>query len=259
MKMFIKKQVVGLVFGRSGSIAVLLPSNRYMNHRFTNILVVLVAMAMLYEAVLTAAPSVDPAPLEVDVAGVASTLMEIVRETKDPDAKWRALRALGYLRYKGAVPLLLECLKDEHHYVRANAAQALGDMRVKTASASLIDLLKSEKDGGVIEQTSLALSHLQAREAVPVLKLVANHESMQTRGWVLQAIGNLGSRSDVPFLAERLSASTVYDQESAARGIEKLANVDFKFPKESGIYNPDAALKRAKDWWEKIKPAFRSD
>src|SRR5207249_7027706 len=37
MKMFIKKQIVGLVFGRSRSIAVPLPSDRYMNNRFTNI------------------------------------------------------------------------------------------------------------------------------------------------------------------------------------------------------------------------------
>jgi len=172
---------------------------------------------------------------------------------------------VGYLRYKGAVPLFLECLKEEHHYVRANAARALGDMRVKAASASLIDLLKSEKNGGVIEQTSLALIHLQAHEADPVLKLVANHESMQTRGWVLQAIGNLGSRADVPFLAKRLKASEMLERATAAQGIENLANVDFEFPKIGGtyslggIYNPEAAIKRARDWWEKNKAAFRSD
>ena len=119
---------------------------------------------------LPAAPNVDPTPAVADVEGAASTLMELAHETKDPDAKWRAVRALGYLRYKRAVPLLIECLKDEHHYVRANAARALGDMRVKSASAPLTDLLKSEKNGGVIEQTSHALAVLQAREAVPVLK-----------------------------------------------------------------------------------------
>jgi len=183
--------------------------------------------------------------------------MESVHETKDPDAKWRAVRALGYLRYKRAVPLLIECLKDEHHYVRANAARALGDMRVKSASAPLTDLLKSEKNAGVIEQTSHALAVLQAREAVPVLKLVANHESMQTRCWVLQAIGNLGSRTDVPFLAERLKASAILEQEFAAQGIENLVNVDFEFPKHNGPSNPEAALKRAKDWWEKNKTAFQ--
>jgi HEAT repeat protein len=186
------------------------------------------------------------------------TLMEIIRETKDPDAKWRAIWALRDLRYKNAAPLLLECLKNDHHSVRANAARALGDIGIKTASAPLIDLLKQERDGGVIEQTSLALTLLQAHEAVPVLKLCANHDSLQTRGWVLQAIGNLGSRADVPFLAKHLNASDMLERASAAQGIETLANVDFEFPKVGGIYNPEPAIKRAKDWWEKNKSAFQS-
>jgi len=186
--------------------------------------------------------------------------MEVIRETKEPDTKWRAVRALGCLRYKGAVPLLLECLKDEQHYVRANAARALGDMRVRAASASLIDVLKSEKHGGVIEQTSLALAHLQAREAVPVLKQHATHQSMQTRIWVLDAIGRLGSQADVPLLVEHLNASDLLEQVHAAESIENLANVDFKLPKREGPYPTEAgkaAIQRAKDWWEKNKAAFQ--
>jgi HEAT repeat protein len=203
------------------------------------------------------AQTVTPPSSGVDVTGAALTLMEIVRETKDSDAKWRAIRALRDLRYNAAAPLLLECLKDDHHYVRANAARALGDMRIWTASTPLIDLLKQEKDGGVIEQTSLALTLLQAHEAVPVLKRCANQQSGQTLVWVLQAIGNLGSRTDVPFLAERLNSSSIGEQDTAARGIENLAKVDFRFPKQDGPYNPEAAIKRAKDWWEKDKSAFQ--
>ena len=204
------------------------------------------------------AQPVTPPASEADVTGAAMTLMEIVRETKDPDAKWRAIWALRDLRYKNAASLLLECLKDDHPYVRGNAARALGDIRIQTASAPLIDLLKQERDGGVIEQTSLALTLLQAHEAVPVLKPCANHESLQTRVWVLQAIGNLGSRADVPFLAKHLNASDMLERASAAQGIENLANVDFEFPKVGGIYNPEPAIKRAKDWWEKSKSAFQS-
>ena len=203
------------------------------------------------------AQTVTPPSSEVDVAGAAVTLVELVRETRDPDAKWRAVRALGDLRYTNAAPLLLECLKDGHHYVRANAARALGDMRVKAASAALIDILKQEKDGGVIEQTSLAVTLLQAHEAVPALKQCATHQSGQSLAWVLQAIGNLGSRADVPFLAERLNSSPISEQDTAARGIEKLAKVDFQFPKHDGPYNPEAAIKRAKDWWEKNKSAIQ--
>lgn len=196
---------------------------------------------------------------QVDVAGAAHTLMELVRQTSDPDAKWRAIRALGNLRYKHAAPLLIECLKDGHPHVRANAARALGDMRINAASAPLICLLKLEEHGGVIEQTSLALRRLTAHEAVPVLKQVADHNSAQTRAWVLKAIGDLGSRDDVSFLAKRLNASSLSDQQAAARAIENLAEVDFGFPKRSGPYNPELALKRARDWWKQNKTTFVSE
>ena len=86
---------------------------------------------------------------------------------------------------------------------------------------------------------------------------------MQTRVWVLQAIGNLGSRADVPFLAKHLNAADILERATAAQGIENLANVDFEFPKVAegiysyhGIHNPEPAIKRAKDWWEKNRSAF---
>lgn len=228
------------------------------------ILLVSFALCLPNLSVPAAAQTVAPPSSKPDVTGAAMTLMEIVRETKDPDAKWRAIRALGELRYMQSAPLLLECLKDEHHYVRANAARALGDMHIQAASAPLIDLLKQEKDGGVIEQTSHALTLLQAHEAVPVLKQCARQQSGQTLLWVLQAIGNLGSRTDVLFLAEYLNSSSSsimeqsIEQGAAAHGIETLAKVDFQFPTHDGPYNPGPAIKRAKDWWEKNKSAFQN-
>ena len=195
-------------------------------------------------------------PPKVDNDGAALLFMEIVEKTKDIDAKWRAVRGIGYLRYEGAVPLLIVCLKDDNAYVRANAARALCDMRITDAEVPLLELIKTETDGGVIEQTSLALRYLNVREAVPLLKRVADHKSTQTRVWVLQAIGDLGNRTDVPFLGERLSAASLSDQEAAARAIENLAGVDFEFPQRQGPCNPEPAVQRARAWWEKNKTTF---
>src|SRR5205085_1464662 len=125
------------------------------------------------------------------------TAMEIVKTTKDPDAKWMAVRILGNLRYEPAVPLLLESLSDPYHYVRANSARALGDMKVGAAAKPLTELLKKETNGGVIQQTSLALANLRCTDAVAALKGSAQHEDVQTRMWVLQAIGRLGGKRDV--------------------------------------------------------------
>ncbi|MFH1742148.1 MAG: HEAT repeat domain-containing protein [bacterium] len=196
---------------------------------------------------------------KVDVVGAAYPLIDIVRETKDADAKWRAIRALGCLRYKAAVPLFIDCLKDEHPYVRSNATRALCDMRIENASGPLLRLLETETNGGVIEQTSLALRCLNVREAVPQLKRLANHESSQTRIWILQAIGFLGSRADVPFLAKRLNAESETEQETAGRAIGNLVGIDFGFQEGSGIANPRPAIKRAQEWWEKNKAMFGSE
>jgi hypothetical protein len=195
-------------------------------------------------------------PLKVDNYGAARLFMEIVEKTKDIDAKWRAVRGIGYLRYKAAVPLLIACLKDDNAYVRANAARALCDMRIKDVEVPLLELIKTETDGGVIEQTSLALRYLNVRQAVPLLKRVADHKSTQTRIWVLQAIGDLGDRTDVPFLGERLSAASLSGQEAAARAIENLAGVDFGFPQRQGPSNPEPLVQRARAWWEKNKTTF---
>ena len=129
-------------------------------------------------------------------------------------------------------------------------------MRIKEAKVPLLELIKTETHGGVIEQTSLALRYLDAREAVPLLKRVADHNSVQTRIWVLDAIGELGSRTDVPFLAERLGAALPSDREAAARAIENLADVDFGFPQRQGPSNPEPAIRRARAWWEKNKTTF---
>lgn len=192
---------------------------------------------------------------KIDLVTTGSTAMEIVATTTDPDAKWRAIRILGGLRYEPAIPLLLKSLSDPNHYVRANAARALGDMRAKAASKPLIELLSKEENGGVVEQTSLALANLDAKEALPVLKSAANHKSEQTRCWVLQAIGRLGSQSEVPFLAKYLDDPSNLVQMMAAESMQWLTGADFGFPRHEGAQNL-REVQRAKQWWAANKKNF---
>ena len=123
-----------------------------------------------------------------DIAAAGQIATKIVETTKDVDSKWMAIRILGNLQHQPAVPLFLKGLEDPHHYVRANSARALGDMKVITAAPALIVLLDKEKDGGVLQQTSMALVNLHASEAVPALKRAAKHDDIQTRIWILQAV-----------------------------------------------------------------------
>jgi HEAT repeat protein len=200
-------------------------------------------------------PAVGEQP-KIDVIGAGETAIELVRTTKDADAKWMGIRILGNLRYERAIPLLLESLSDPHHYVRSNAARALGDMKVAAAAKSLVELLQKEKNGGVIQQASLAVGNLHCTDAVPALKGAAKHKDVQTRMWVLQAIGRLGNKHDVPFLAGYLDDPSQSVQASAAQAIEQITGADFGFPKRSGPSSPDEGLTRAKAWWAQHKGEY---
>ena len=139
------------------------------------------------------------------------------------------IRILGGLRYKPAVPLLLASLADEQPNVRANAARALGDMKVAAAAKPLTELLAKEANGGVIQQTSLAMLRLHCTEAIPALKNAAKHENVQTRMWVLQAIGGLGGKREVPFLARYLIDDPEQAvQAKAAEAIEQITGAGLR-------------------------------
>jgi HEAT repeat protein len=88
------------------------------------------------------------------------TLLRVAMHANDSLTKWMSIRGIGIVKYGKAVSFLIDSLTHEHPYVRANAARALGEIKDRSASPSLIRLLGHEKDGGVIEQTTLALRML---------------------------------------------------------------------------------------------------
>jgi HEAT repeat protein len=131
-------------------------------------------------------------------------------------------------------------------------------MRVAAAAKPLTRLLEKEPNGGVIQQTSLALANLRHSEALPALKAAAKHRDAQTRMWVLQAVGRLGSKGDVALLARSLlndPSSSV--QMAAAQAIEQITGADFGFAKRPGPSSPDEGLKQARAWWDRHKGEFK--
>jgi HEAT repeat protein len=186
------------------------------------------------------------------------TLLNVAMRANDVLTRWMSIRGIGIVKYRKAVTFLIDSLTYQHPYVRANAARALGEIKDRSASSSLIRLLGHEKDGGVIEQTTLALRILGAKEAVPSLKKVAPHPSTQTRCWVLQAIGTLGGKKDVPFLAKYLYDANETVDMCAAQAVEEITGQDFGFPKQFGPMSPQQGIERARKWWEISKTSFRN-
>ena len=194
--------------------------------------------------------------ITTDFPGAGPALLQLAETTADVDTRWMAIRGIGPLKYQGAVPFLVESLLSEHPYVRANSARALGDMKAHAAELALVALLRGEQDGGVIEQTSLALWMLGSRDVAPVLKSKALHPSVQTRMWIFQAIGCLGSKDDVPFLAAHLYQEDPLASMSAAQAIERIMGVDFGFPKHEGPSSPEEGLRNARLWWAAHKSSW---
>ncbi len=183
-------------------------------------------------------------------------LLRLAKTTNDSDTRWLAIRGLGMLRFEEAAPFLIESLKSDEHYVRANAARALGELRYSRASPALIHLLAAERDSGVVEQTSLALRMIKAQDAIPVIKSRMSSSSPQTRCWLLDAIAGLGSKNDVPFIAKYLYSSDAASEGiplCASRALATLTGEDFGLPKTSGPFDPYAPVLKARKWWEQTQ------
>lgn len=177
-------------------------------------------------------------------------LLTVASSADNSDTTWLAIRGIGTLRFKAAVPFLTQSLTSKVAYVRSNAARALGEIGNASATRPLMQALKVEEDGGAIEQMSLALRMLHAAESVPVLKTKAEHRSIQTRIWIIQAIADLGTKRDALVLAKYLDDESVMVAEQAVEGLGNLTGEDFGFvPCTSGpCAGNTAAVQKAKVW-----------
>jgi hypothetical protein len=178
-------------------------------------------------------------------------LLDVARETNDPDTKWLAIRGLGQLKYQPAMQFLISSLSSSHRYVRANAARALGELRANSAKSELLGLLKNEQDNGVIEQTALAVEMLKVSEAVPALRARADNVSnAQTQCWLIGAIAVLGNKSNAPFIAKRLYVDDPTVGMCAAGALQQLTGEDLRLGFHEGPISPSDIISKAKLWWE---------
>ena len=61
-------------------------------------------------------------------------LLDLAKTTDDNDTRWLAIRGLGIIKFEDAAPFLIESLKSQEHYVRANAARALAELPQKATT-----------------------------------------------------------------------------------------------------------------------------
>lgn len=89
-----------------------------------------------------------------------STTLRTALGDKQHRIRGMAASHLGVLQDKAVVPLLLTALEDDHAYVRACAALALGRMRAGEAKAKLTHLMQEDWDQTVRSRAREALERI---------------------------------------------------------------------------------------------------
>jgi HEAT repeat protein len=183
--------------------------------------------------------------------GAAPALLRLAQSTRNTDTRWMAMRGMATLGCTACAPFLEASLKDSNPSVRANAARALGDLRIRNASGPLLAMFDVEREPAAIEQASLAIGMLDVKAAEPYIREKIPKFTGQTRNWLIQALGMVGSSADVPIIAEYLDdrASDI----AAAQAIEALTGVSFGPPPQGLFSDPPPITLAARAWWKSHK------
>jgi HEAT repeats len=188
-----------------------------------------------------------------DRLNAGPTLLALAKHSANQDTCLMAMRGMATVHFQASSPFLETSLSDPDPLVRGNAARALGDLRVTASGPKIQSMFIAEKNPGAIEQASLALRVLQVRTAVPYIRAKIPHYTRQTRAWLLQALGALGTATDVPLIADYLNSSDKSSAMVASDALEDLVGVSFG-PHPSGPFGyPPPNLLIAREWWKSHK------
>ena len=187
---------------------------------------------------------------------IGPALLRVAETTQFPDTRWMAMRGMNNVHFRGCEAFLRHELRSSDIAVRANAARSLGDLGLKAASGDLLSMFVSEHEPGVVEQASLSLRHLQVKAAVPTIRKKLPLFEGQTRVWLLQALGGLGGKGDVPLIAGYLDDPNYAVPDMAAEALGQLAGIDFGPLRVEGSPIPTARTVNARIWWRSHRNAW---
>jgi len=178
-----------------------------------------------------------------------SRLSEVLKNDSDFGVRAQAAEALGNIRNRAATPALVKALGDENKNVKSSVIIALGYMRDRKAVDPLLSFLGKEKDAGLRISAINVLGVIGDERALPTFAKLLKDSNSRIRTISAQALGRLRMSSAVKPL---LASSTDENRNVRLYSIKALGEIgDKKAVKDIG-----KLLKTEKDGKVKIALAY---
>ena len=176
----------------------------------------------------------------------------LIEDLKDENSFTRANAALslGNTGDSKAIEPLIEALRDENSFVRQNAATALGHIGDSQAIEPLIEVILKDKIDFVKQVAAKALANIGELSFEPLLKMLGNEDG-NVRKNAAMALGLIGDAKAVEPLIEALKDEHTGVRQNAAaalglikdtRAVEPLIEVLLKDTNSDVIKNVAIAL-----------------
>lgn len=173
----------------------------------------------------------------------------LLRTLHDPNPKVAAAaaRALAFLRDPRAGPELLRIMGGESNRVARAAAAALPSRSHDLTAPTLIDRLASpDTDTEAKVDAAAALGMIGDGEAVLRLVTALGNRAVPVRMAAARALGRLGNRFAVPYLAEVLENDPSADVlQVAAQALGELGNSSSAYALEAATQSPNTTVRQA--------------
>lgn len=144
--------------------------------------------------------------------GVLNAVMGVVAATKDEGlVDWFAAKALSRTDWR----------------IRTSVVEALGHMDGPKVTATLMTLLKKEKESPVLSMALFGVANLRLKAALDAVIVHLEHEDWQVRVAAIEALTELKEERSIPALIDRLMNETGRLREDLAEALRSITGKDF--------------------------------
>lgn len=155
---------------------------------------------------------------------------DLAVNSKNVTARSNAVETLGKMRYKAAVPYLIQCLNEKE-----------SDISVNVAAMN-------------------ALVEIGDESAIPQIKKRLRHKNVHFRRGAALALHKLGDSSGVPVVVELLKSWRLETRSAACSTLSRITDEDFANGKPMSYYSrkeKEEIINKWLDWWEENKHNYK--